>query len=45
MATIKIKNETDYLLSTKSNKESLERSLKQSKEGKSTVIKTGDLWK
>jgi hypothetical protein len=38
-------DETEYLLSTKANSESLARSIKQSKEGKSRPIKTADLWK
>ncbi|MEI6062916.1 MAG: hypothetical protein WCR72_19585 [Bacteroidota bacterium] len=38
-------DETDYLLSTEANRASLEKSLKQSKEGKSRVIKTDDLMK
>lgn len=38
-------DETEYLLSTDENRESLEKSLKQSKEGKPRVIKTSDLWK
>jgi len=38
-------DETEYLLSTDENRESLEKSLKQSKEGKTRVIKTSDLWK
>jgi len=37
-------DETDYLLSTDANRESLEKSLKQSDEGKSRVINTADLW-
>jgi hypothetical protein len=38
-------DETEYLLSTKANRESLAKSLKQSKEGKSRTINTADLWK
>jgi hypothetical protein len=38
-------DETDYLLSTKANRDSIEKSLKQSKEGKLRAIKTSDLWK
>jgi len=38
-------DETEYLLSTKANSESLEKSLQQSKEGKSSPINTADFWK
>lgn len=38
-------DETEYLLSTDGNRESLEKSLKQSNEGKTRAIKTSDLWK
>ena len=38
-------DETEYLLSTKANRESLTKSLKQSKDGKSRTIKTADIWK
>ncbi len=38
-------DETEYLLSTKANSDSLARSLEQSKEGKSRAIKTADIWK
>jgi len=38
-------DETEYLLSTDENRESLEKSLKQSGEGKTRTIKTSELWK
>jgi len=38
-------DETEYLLSTDENRESLEKSLKQSEGGESRSIKTSDLWK
>jgi hypothetical protein len=38
-------DETEYLLSTDENRESIEKSLKQSDEGKTRAIKTSDLWK
>ncbi len=38
-------DETEYLLSTDENSDSLKKSLKQSNEGKTRVIKTSDLWK
>jgi methylglyoxal synthase len=38
-------DETEFLLSTDENRESLERSLKQAEEGKTRAIKTSDLWK
>ena len=38
-------DETEYLLSTDENRESLEKSLKQSEEGETRSIKTSDLWK
>jgi hypothetical protein len=38
-------DETEYLLSIDGNRESLEKSLKQSDEGKTRDIKTSDLWK
>lgn len=37
-------DETEYLLSTDENRESLEKSLKQSGEGKTRAIKTSELW-
>jgi hypothetical protein len=38
-------DETEYLLSTDENRESLEKSLKQAVEGETRPIKTSDLWK
>ena len=38
-------DETEYLLSTDENRNSLEKSLKQSKEGETRSIKTSELWK
>lgn len=39
------KDETEYLLSSKANRENLFASIQESKEGKSKAIKTADLWK
>jgi len=44
--SIKILDETEYLLSTKANKEALMHGIKQVQEGKKgKTIKTSDLWK
>ena len=44
--SIKILDETEYLLSSKANKEALMHGIKQAKEGKKgKTIKTSDLWK
>jgi len=44
--SIKILDETEYLLSTKANKEVLMHGIKQVQEGKKAkTIKTSDLWK
>jgi PHD/YefM family antitoxin component YafN of YafNO toxin-antitoxin module len=44
--SIKILDETEYLLSSKANKEALMHGIKQVKEGKKgKTIKTSDLWK
>ncbi|EHQ26634.1 DUF2683 family protein [Mucilaginibacter paludis] len=40
-----VMDETDYLTSTKANKESLDEALKEYKDGKGTAIKVDDLWK
>lgn len=37
-------DETEYLLSTKANRESLERSIKQSKQGEGRKLKIEELW-
>jgi hypothetical protein len=38
-------DESEYLLSTAENRESLEKSLKHADEGKTRAINTSDLWK
>jgi hypothetical protein len=44
--SIKILDETEYLLSTKANSEALMHGIKQVQEGKKgRTIKTSDLWK
>ena len=44
--SIKFLDETEYLLSSKANKEALMHGVTQVKEGKKgTTIKTSDLWK
>ena len=44
--SIKFLNETEYLLSSKANKEALMHGIKQVQEGKKgKTIKTSDLWK
>ncbi|MEM6863529.1 MAG: type II toxin-antitoxin system Phd/YefM family antitoxin [Bacteroidota bacterium] len=37
--------ETSHLLSTEANRENLEMSITEAKEGKATTINKGDLWK
>ena len=39
------KTETEHLLSTKANKEHLQKSIEQLNKGKGKAIKTADLWK
>lgn len=40
-----ISDATDYLLSTKANKEWLDNAMKEAKNGEGTEIKLEDLWK